>query len=78
MRIKYVIITTLYVGFTTIAAISAYQYHRGSRCEFESHSREVYSIKHYMNKFVSELWQVCGFLQILRFPPPIKLAVTIR
>ena len=34
---------------------------------------EVYSIQHYVIKFVSELWQVSGFLQILRFPPPIKL-----
>jgi hypothetical protein len=23
-------------------------------------------------KFVSDLWQICGFLWILRFPPPIK------
>jgi hypothetical protein len=25
------------------------------------------------DKFVSDLWQVSGFLQVLRFPPPIKL-----
>jgi hypothetical protein len=31
---------------------------------------EVYSIQHYVIKFVSHLWQVGGFLQ---FPPPIKL-----
>jgi len=30
---------------------------------------EVYSIQHYVRKFVSDLWQVGGFL---RFPPPIK------
>jgi hypothetical protein len=35
------------------------------------------SIQHYVIKFVSHLRQVCGFLQILWFPPPIKLAVTI-
>ena len=35
---------------------------------------EVYSIKHYVIKFVSDLRQVGGFL---RFPPPIKLTATI-
>jgi hypothetical protein len=29
------------------------------------------------NKFVSDLRQVCGFLGILRFHPPIKLTTTI-
>jgi hypothetical protein len=29
-------------------------------------------------KSVSELWQVCGFLRVLRFPPPIKLTATIK
>ena len=38
---------------------------------------EVYSIQHYVIKFVSDLRQVGYFLQILRFPPPIKLTVTI-
>jgi len=38
---------------------------------------EVYSIKHYVIKFVSDLRQVGGFLRILRFPPPIKLTATI-
>ena len=33
---------------------------------------EVYSIKHYMIKFVSDLRQTRDFLRILRFPPPIK------
>ena len=27
--------------------------------------------------FVSDLWQVGGFLRVLRFPPPIKLTTTI-
>ena len=30
-----------------------------------------------MLKFVSALWQVGGFLRVLRFPPPIKLTATI-
>jgi hypothetical protein len=38
---------------------------------------KVYSIQHYVIKFVSDLRQVCGFLQVLRFYPPIKLTVTI-
>jgi hypothetical protein len=34
----------------------------------------VYSIQHYVIKFVSDLWQVDGFIQ---FPPSIKLTTTI-
>jgi len=33
---------------------------------------EVYSIQHYVIKFVSDLRHVCGFLRVIRFPPPIK------
>ena len=39
---------------------------------------EVYSIQHYVIKFVSDLREVCGFLLVLRFPSPIKLTVTIQ
>jgi hypothetical protein len=45
--------------------------------KFESRSGEVYSIQHYVVKFVSDLRQVGEFLRVLRFPPPIKLTVTI-
>ena len=38
---------------------------------------EMYSIQHYVIKFVSDLQQVCGFLWVLRFPQPIKLTATI-
>jgi hypothetical protein len=38
---------------------------------------EVYSIQQYVIKFVSDLRQVGGFLRVLRFPPPIKLAAMI-
>ena len=38
---------------------------------------EVYSIEHYVIKFVSDLRQVGCFLRVLRFPPPIKLTATI-
>jgi len=36
----------------------------------------VYSIQHYVIKFVSDLQQIGGFLRVLRFLP-IKLTVTI-
>ena len=36
---------------------------------------EVCSILHYVVKFVSDLRQVCGFLRVLQFPPPIKLNI---
>jgi hypothetical protein len=38
---------------------------------------EVYSIQHYVIKFVSDVRQVGDFLRILKFPPPIKLTATI-
>jgi hypothetical protein len=46
-------------------------------CEFESHPDGVYSIQHYVIKFVSHLRQVSGLLWVIRFPPPIKLTATI-
>jgi hypothetical protein len=62
------------VGFTTTYAISACHH---IRCEFEPSSGEVYSIQHYVIKFVSDLLQVGGFLRVLRFPPPVKLTAFI-
>jgi hypothetical protein len=44
---------------------------------FESRSGEVYSIQHYVIKFVSDLQQIDGFLRVLPFRPPIKLTATI-
>jgi hypothetical protein len=38
---------------------------------------EVYSIQHYMIKFVCDLWQVGSFLRVLRFPLPLKLTAKI-
>ena len=55
-------------------AISAY--HHWS-CEFESHPGDVYSVQHYVIKFVGDLRQVGGFLRVFRLPPPIKLTATI-
>ena len=39
---------------------------------------EVYSMQLYVIKFVSDLSQVYDFLRLLRFPPSIKLSVTIK
>ena len=39
---------------------------------------KVYSIQHYVTKFVSDLQQVGGFLRVVRFPPPIKLTAMIQ
>ena len=39
---------------------------------------EMYSIQQYVIKFVSDLQQVCGFLRVLRFSPPIKLTSMIQ
>jgi len=38
---------------------------------------EVYSIQHYVIKFVSDLREVGGFLRVLRIPPPIKMTAII-
>jgi hypothetical protein len=34
-------------------------------------------MQHYVIKYVNDLWQVCGFLRVLRFHPPIKLTAHI-
>ena len=39
---------------------------------------EVSLIQHYVIKFVNDLWQVGGFLQLFRFPAPIKLTAKIQ
>jgi hypothetical protein len=58
------------VGFTTTCAIRAYHH---QSCEFEPRScRGVLDAK-----FVSDLRHVGGFLRVLLFLPPIKLAATI-
>ena len=50
-----------------------------TRCAVDSNPaswRGVFD-KHYMIKFVSDLRHVSGFLQVLRFLPPIKLTALI-
>jgi len=38
---------------------------------------EVYSVQHYVIKFISNLRLVGGFLLLLWFPPPIRRSATI-
>ena len=38
---------------------------------------KLYSMQQYVIKLVSDLRQVCGFLWVLWFPPPIKLTAMI-
>ena len=60
-------------GFTTTCAISAYHHWC---CEFES--RSGWGVQHYVIKFVSDLRQVGGCLQVFRFHPLKKLTATIQ
>ena len=60
------------IGFTTTYASGAYHHWC---CGFDS--RPGRGVQHYVIKFVSDLWQVGGFLRVLRFPPPIKPTATV-
>ena len=59
---------SMVVGFTTTYAISAY--HTKVVNSNPVHG-EVYSIQHYVIKFVSDWRQVGGFLRVLWFPPTV-------
>jgi cell shape-determining protein MreC len=39
---------------------------------------EVYSIQHYVIKFVSDFSHFCDYLRVFRFAQPIKLTATIK
>ena len=60
------------VGFTTIYAISV-----PITTNVVSLNPSQVRCTRYNIKFVSDLQQVGGFLQVIRFPPPIKLTATI-
>ena len=60
------------VRFTTSYAIGAYHHW----C-FVFYFRSGRGVQHYGIKFVSDLWQVCSFLRVLWFTPPIQLTATI-
>jgi hypothetical protein len=66
---------SMVVEFTITHAISAHSW-QGVLDTTLFHGK-VYSIQHYVIKFVSYLRQVSGFLRVVRFPPPIKLTATI-
>ena len=57
------------VGFTTTCAISPLI--TTKVVSSNPVHDEMYSIQHYVIKFVSDLQHVSGFLRVLRFPPPI-------
>jgi len=59
------------VGFTTCAISSYYV------VSSNPDHGEMYSIQHYVIKFVSDLRQVGVFLRVLWFLPLIKLTATI-
>jgi hypothetical protein len=40
-------------------------------------SNVMIKVQHYVLKFVSDLQQVGGFLRVLWFPPPMKLAAMV-
>jgi hypothetical protein len=50
----------------TVQLIQAYHH---CCCEFESRSGR--GVQHYVIKFVSDLWQIGGFLRVFRCPPHI-------
>jgi hypothetical protein len=62
------------VGFTTTYITSVYHHYVLSS---NPTYYEMYSLQHYVMKFVGDLRHVCSFLWVLRFPPPIKLTATI-
>ena len=62
---------SMVIGFTTTYAISVGHHQRSNL-----NLGEVYSIQHYVIKFVCDLRQVGGFPRALWFPPPIKLTAT--
>jgi len=62
------------VGFTTTYAISAYHHWC---CEWNLDHCEVYNITNVCDKVCQWLATGRWFPRVLRFPPPIKLTVTI-
>jgi hypothetical protein len=38
---------------------------------------EMYSIQHHVIKFAGDLWQIYGFLRVVRLPSAIELTATI-
>ena len=68
--------TIIYCSLRKIKFIQVSNLHITKMSLNPAHS-EVYTIQLYVIKFVSDLQQVGGFLQVFRFPSLIKLATTI-
>jgi hypothetical protein len=47
-------------------------------CELDYRSGEMHSMQHDVIKFVSDLWQVGGFLRVLRFSPSMKWTILLK
>ena len=65
------------VGFTTTCAIMQSMPITTIVVSSKTATGEVYSIQHYVIKFVIDLRQIGGFLRVLRIPPPITLTAMI-
>ena len=57
----------MFIKISLIESFSSIVRYSNIICEFESRSGEVYSIQHYVLKFVGR-----SFLRVCRFPPPIR------
>jgi hypothetical protein len=68
-------VVVIVVGYTTTYVISAYHH---TRCEFESHPCEVYSMQQYVIKFVSDLRQVGQVIWGLWFSDNICMHTDLR
>ena len=62
------------VGFTTTCAISVYHHHNNM---LNLPHGGMYTMQHFVIKFVSDLRQAGGFFRTFRSPPSITLSVTI-
>jgi hypothetical protein len=74
-------INLLWVGYTILIILYIFKINRSMLINTKDVSSntahvEVYSLQHYVIKFVSDLRQLCDFLRVLQLPPPIKLTAT--
>jgi len=66
--------TRMHAIINTFHSIKCYDL----RCNPYKYASNIHAplIQHYVIKFISDLTQVGGFLQVLRFSPPITLTAT--
>jgi hypothetical protein len=75
-------INLFWVGYTILIILYIFKINRSMLINTKDVSSntahvEVYSLQHYVIKFVSNLRQLCDFLRLLQLPPPIKLTATV-